>query len=160
MNKQLISEQGYQKYIKEFKNLAEVEKPHWVEEKKIAAAFGDRSENAEYLSAKEMLRNIDKRLRFLDKIINYSQVVQIETIPHHKVNFGSKVAVMDLETDDEKTFIILGTHESNPTKNIISNRSPLGKLLLGKDIGDEIELRINDKTFCYEIIDIVVYSFD
>jgi transcription elongation factor GreA len=159
MQKQLISEQGYQKYIKEFKNLSEVEKPHWVKEKKIAAEFGDRSENAEYLSAKEMLRNIDKRLRFLDKIINYSQVVQIEKIPHDKVNFGSKVEVIDLDTDGQKIFIILGTHESNPSQNIISNKSPLGMLLLGKNIDDEIELKINHQVFYYEITNIKMYDF-
>ena len=82
MQKNLISHQGYQKYLDEFNNLLKVEKPHWVKEKEIAAAFGDRSENAEYLSAKEMLRNIDKRLRFLQKIIDHSQVVEIDKIPH------------------------------------------------------------------------------
>ncbi|MEA3289862.1 MAG: transcription elongation factor GreA [Campylobacterota bacterium] len=160
MQKNLISSQGYQKYIDEFKHLAHKEKPHWVKEKEIAAAHGDRSENAEYISAKEMLRNIDKRLRFLDKIINNSQVVQIDTIPHDRVNFGSKVSVVDLESDEEKTFIILGTHESNPSKNIISNKSPLGKVLLGKVIGDEVELNINGQKFEYEIEDIILYNFE
>ena len=160
MQKELISEQSYKKYISQFNNLLSVEKPHWVKEKEIAAAFGDRSENAEYLSAKEMLRNIDKRLRFLDKIINNSQVVQIDKIPHIKVNFGSKVEVIDLSTDEEKYFIVLGTYESNPSQNIISNKSPLGKLLLGKNIEDEIELKINDQIFKYEILSVEMYSFE
>ncbi|MEA3354123.1 MAG: transcription elongation factor GreA [Campylobacterota bacterium] len=159
MEKNLISSQGYQKYIDEFKHLAHKEKPHWVKEKEIAAAYGDRSENAEYISAKEMLRNIDKRLRFLDKIINNSQVVQIDKIPHEKVNFGSKVTVVDLETSEEKIFIILGTHESNPSEDIISNKSPLGRALLGKSIGDEIELNINGTIYQYEIEDISIYQF-
>ncbi len=159
MQKTLISHQGYQKYLDEFNTLLKVEKPHWVKEKEIAAAFGDRSENAEYLSAKEMLRNIDKRLRFLQKIIDHSQVVQTDKIPHTKVNFGSKVTVLDLDTDEEKEFIILGTHESNPSKNIISNISPLGRALLGKGAGDEAQLRINGQTFCYEIIAIQIYKF-
>jgi transcription elongation factor GreA len=159
MQKNLISHQGYQKYLDEFNNLLKVEKPHWVKEKEIAAAFGDRSENAEYLSAKEMLRNIDKRLRFLQKIIDHSQVVQTDMIPHTKANFGSKVTVLDLDTDEEKEFIILGTHESNPSKNIISNISPLGRALLGKGAGDEAQLRINGQTFCYEIIAIQIYKF-
>lgn len=160
MQKNLISSQGYQKYLDEFNNLLKVEKPHWVKEKEIAAAFGDRSENAEYLSAKEMLRNIDKRLRFLQKIIDHSQVVHIDQIPHKKVNFGSRVQIVDLNTDEKKEFIILGTHESNPSKSIISNISPLGKALLGKDIGDEVELNINDQTFYYEIEDIKMYQED
>ena len=160
MQKNLISSQGYKKYITEFKNLVHKEKPHWVKEKEIAAAHGDRSENAEYISAKEMLRNIDKRLRFLDKIINYSEVVEIEKIPHDRVNFGSKVQVIDLENEEERVFIILGTHESNPSTNIISNKSPLGKVLLGKHIGDEVELRINDEVYEYEIQEIQRYDFD
>lgn len=159
MKKSLISEQGYKKYLDEFNNLLRVEKPYWVKEKEIAAAFGDRSENAEYISAKEMLRNIDKRLRFLEKIINYSQVVQTDTIPHNKVNFGSKVEVLDINSEIKKLFVILGTHETNPSKNIISNKSPLGKLLLGKDIGDEVQLNINGKIFEYEILKIKIYDF-
>ena len=159
MQKNLISNQGYQKYLDEFNNLLKIEKPHWVKEKEIAAAFGDRSENAEYLSAKEMLRNIDKRLRFLQKIIDHSQVVEIYKISHTKVNFGSKVTVMDLDSDEEKEFIILGTHESNPSENIISNISPLGRALLGKNIGDEVELKINEQVFYYEVKSIKMYEF-
>lgn len=160
MHKQLISEYGYKKYIEEFNNLVRVEKPHWVKEKEIAAAFGDRSENAEYLSAKEMLRNIDKRLRYLDKIINNAQVVQTNNIPHTKVNFGSKVKVLDINTDEEKEFVILGTHETNPSQNIISNISPLGRILLNKEVGEEIEFNINGNSFEYEILSVKEYKFD
>jgi transcription elongation factor GreA len=154
MQKDLISEKGFLNFIKEFKDLAEVQKPYWVNEKRIAAELGDRSENAEYIAAKEMLRNLDKRLRFLDKIINNSQVVVTKELSHQKVNFSSRVVVLDLDTKKEKTFIILGTYESNPTLNIISNKSPLGKVLLGKSIGDEFEFLINENTFEYEILSI------
>lgn len=106
-----------------------------------------------------MLRNIDKRLRFLQKIIDHSQVVETDKIPHTKVNFGSKVTVIDLDSDEQKEFIILGTHESNPSENIISNISPLGMALLGKVKGDEVELRINEQVFYYEIKSIQVYEF-
>jgi transcription elongation factor GreA len=154
MQKELISEQGFQCFVKEFNQLLKVEKPHWVKEKEIAAAFGDRSENAEYLAAKEMLRNIDKRLRFLKKIIDHSTVVQTHTLNHEKVNFGSEVTLLDLQTEEEKTYIILGTYETNPSLNIISNKSPLGKVLLGRCQADEIELQIQGEVFEYEIIHI------
>ena len=111
MKQNLITQHGYQKFVDEFNNLVKIEKPHWVKEKEIAAAFGDRSENSEYISAKEMLRNIDKRLRFLEKIINHSDVINTEELPHEKVNFGSKVSVIDLMTDESKIFIIVGTYE-------------------------------------------------
>lgn len=159
MQKELITEFGYQKILKEFKRLLEIEKPHWVKEKEIAAQHGDRSENAEYISAKEMIRNIDKRLRFLDKIINNSTVIDTTKIPHKKVNFGSQVKVLDLVSNDERSFIIVGTYETNPNENKISNKSPLGIALLGKELNEEFEFSINNQYFEYEIIDIKMYNF-
>jgi len=157
---ELITEFGYKKILKEFKNLLEVEKPHWVKEKEIAAQHGDRSENAEYISAKEMIRNIDKRLRFLDKIINNSDVIDTSKIPHKKVNFGSEVKVLDLDKDEEKTFIIVGTFETNPNENKISNKSPLGRVLLGKEVNEEFEFTINNEVFEYEILSVKEYEFN
>jgi len=156
--KELITEFGYQEYIKEFNQLLKVEKPHWVKEKEIAAQFGDRSENAEYISAKEMLRNIDKRLRFLDKIIKNSDVIDIDKIPHEKVNFGSCVTLEDLNSEEEKLFCIVGTYETNPNKNLISNKSPLGRALLGKELNEEFEFSINNETYEYEIKKIEKYE--
>jgi transcription elongation factor GreA len=158
MQKTLITQQGFQTFVEEFNTLLKIEKPHWVKEKEIAAAFGDRSENAEYISAKEMLRNIDKRLRFLDKIIKNSDVIDIELLPHDRINFGSKVLLVDLQSEEEKTFSIVGTFETNPSENKISNISPLGKVLLGKHIGDEIEFSINKVTYYYEILAIECYK--
>ncbi|RXJ89049.1 transcription elongation factor GreA [Arcobacter sp. CECT 8983] len=157
--KELITEHGYQKFVKEFNNLLKVEKPYWVKEKEIAAQFGDRSENAEYISAKEMIRNIDKRLRFLDKIINNSTVVDTTKIPHNKVNFGSQVSILDLNTDSIKEFIIVGTFETNPNENKISNKSPLGRVLLGKHLNEEFEFTINNETYEYEVIEIKKYEY-
>ncbi|WP_321471022.1 transcription elongation factor GreA [Halarcobacter sp.] len=159
MQKELITEFGYKNIVKEFKNLLEVEKPHWVKEKEVAAQHGDRSENAEYISAKEMIRNIDKRLRFLEKIVNNSTVIDTTKIPHIKVNFGSQVTLLDLNTDEKKVYIIVGTFETNPNENKISNKSPLGKTLLGKELEEEFEFSINNQNFEYEVIEIKPYMF-
>ncbi len=159
MNNELISEFGYKIIVKEFKNLLEKEKPFWVKEKEIAAAHGDRSENAEYISAKEMLRNIDKRLRFLNNIINNSDVIDTMKLPHKKVNFGSEIKLLDLERETEKTYIIVGTKETNPNENKISNKSPLGIVLLGKELNEEFEFKINNQVFEYEVISIKMHEF-
>ena len=159
MQKDLITKHGFEKIVKEFKGLLK-EKTYWVKEKEIAAQLGDRSENAEYIAAKEQIRNTDKRLRFLDKIINNSEVIDISLIPHIKVNFGSEVLVEDLDTQKEKTFIILGTHETNPNENKISNKSPLGRALLNKTLNEEFEFSINDNFFEYKIISIKEYKFE
>ena len=159
MQNDLITEFGYKKIVKEFKNLLEKEKPYWVKEKEIAAQHGDRSENAEYISAKEMIRNIDKKLRFLDKIINNSTVIDTTKIPHKKVNLGSEVQILNLENKEEKTFIIVGTHETNPNENKISNKSPFGKILLGKEVNEEFIFVQNNEEIEYEVLDIKMYEF-
>ena len=159
MQKDLITKHGYEKIVEEFKRLLK-EKSYWVKEKEIAAQLGDRSENAEYIAAKEQIRNTDKRLRFLDRIINNSEVIDISLIPHTRVNFGSVVVVEDLDTQKEKTFIILGTHETNPNENKISNKSPLGRALLNKTLNEEFEFSINDNFFEYKIISIKEYKFE
>ena len=159
MQKDLITKHGYEKIVEEFKRLLK-EKSYWVKEKEIAAQLGDRSENAEYIAAKEQIRNADKRLRFLDKIINNSEVIDISLIPHIKVNFGSEIIIEDLDTQKEKTFIILGTHETNPNENKISNKSPLGRALLNKNLNEEFEFSINDNFFEYKKISIKEYKFE
>ncbi|MCJ8328244.1 MAG: transcription elongation factor GreA [Campylobacterales bacterium] len=159
MNKKLLSEYAYLKFVKEFNNLHKIEKPHWVKEKEIAAAFGDRSENAEYISAKEMLRNIDKRLRFLEKIINTAQVVQTQTLNHTRVNFGSCVKIQNLDTNEVVTYSILGTYEASPSDGVISNISPLGKVLLFKEKDEEFEFKINDESFEYKVLDVSEHIF-
>ena len=159
MQKDLITKHGYEKIVEEFKRLLK-EKSYWVKEKEIAAQLGDRSENAEYIAAKEQIRNCDKRLRFLDKIINNSEVIDISLIPHTKVNFGSKVVLEDLDTNEIKTFIIVGTYEVNINENKISNKSPLGRALLNKTLNEEFEFSINDNFFEYQIISIKEYKFE
>ena len=159
MQKELITKNGYEKIFEEFKNLLK-EKSYWVKEKEIAAQLGDRSENAEYIAAKEQIRNADKRLRFLDKIINSSEVIDVHQIPHNRVNFGSEISVKDLNTNEIKTYIILGTHETNPNENKISNKSPLGRAFLGKKIDEEFDFKINDTFYEYQIISIKEYSFE
>ncbi len=159
MQKDLITKHGYEKIVKEFKGLLK-EKTFWVKEKEIAAQLGDRSENAEYIAAKEQIRNTDKRLRFLDKIINNSEVIDISLIPHIKVNFGSEIIIEDLDTQKEKTFIILGTHETNPNENKISNKSPFGRALLSKSLNQEFDFEINGEVYEYKVISIKEYDFE
>lgn len=159
MQKDLITKNGYEKIVEEFKALLKL-KSYWVKEKEIAAQQGDRSENAEYIAAKEQIRNSDKRLRFLDRIINNSEVIDISQIPHNRVNFGSEVLLEDLDTQELKTFIILGTHETNPNENKISNKSPFGLVLIGKKTDEEFEFRINDNYHEYKIVCVKEYNFE
>lgn len=160
MANELITTNGYKNFVDEFNHLLKKEKPYWVKEKEIAAQFGDRSENAEYISAKEQLRNIDKRLRYLNKIINNSTVIDTSTLPQEKVNFGSQVTLFDFDKEEEKIFIIVGTYETDPSSNKISNKSPLGRALFGRKIDEEFEFIINNSIFEYQIVNIEAYDFN
>jgi len=149
-----MSLEGYDLLIEEFKYLLEIEKPKTAEEKLIAAAQGDRSENADYHAAKEKLRFIDKRLFYLNSMIEKSQIVDPSKFPHAKVSFGSTVTLINVETDEEETYTLCGVLESEPEIGLISIHSPLAKAMIGKEKDDEFKIQLPHAKKEYEILDI------
>ena len=146
-----MSIEGYDLLIEEFKYLLEVEKPKVAHEKLIAAALGDRSENADYQAAKEKLRFIDKRLFYLNKMIQNSKIIDPSLHTHTRVLFGSSVTLLNLENDAVETYTICGVLESEPENFLISIHSPIAKALLGKQIGDELKIKLPNAVKEYEI---------
>jgi transcription elongation factor GreA len=146
-----MSIEGYDSLIEEFKYLLEVEKPKTAQEKLVAAALGDRSENADYQAAKEKLRFIDKRLFYLNKMIQNAQVIDPALHNHKRVSFGSTVTLINLDTDEEKNFTICGVLESEPENGLISVHSPLAKAMLGKVVGDDFKIKLPNSIIEYEI---------
>ena len=149
-----MSIEGYDALTEEFKYLLEVEKPKTAQEKLVAAALGDRSENADYQAAKEKLRFIDKRLFYLNKMIQNAQVIDPSLHDHKRVSFGSTVTLIDLKSDEEEVYTICGVLESEPENGLISVHSPLAKAMLGKEIGDEFKIKLPNGQKEYEIEDI------
>lgn len=149
MHKEPMTPQGYDELLREFKYLKDVEKPRVNQEKQRAAELGDRSENAEYHAAKEKLRHIDKRLFYLNGMIEKAQIIDPETLDHSRVHFGATVAIIDTDTDQEFAYTICGTLESEPENALISVHSPLARSMLGKFKGDEfsVNLPVGRKTF-------------
>ena len=145
---------GYDLLVDEFKFLLEVEKPKTAEEKLVAAAQGDRSENADYHAAKEKLRFIDKRLFYLNSMIHKSQIIDPSLHSHTKVSFGSTVVVVNIDTDDEETYTLCGVLESEPENGLISIHSPIARALMGKTVGDDFKIKLPTSTKEYEIEDI------
>jgi transcription elongation factor GreA len=131
--------------------LLEVHKPQVAHEKKVAADQGDRSENAEYHAAKEKLRFIDKRLFYLNSMIEKAQIVDPSLSPHIKVRFGSSIRLINLETDEEELYTICGVLEAEPENGLISIHSPLAKAMLGKEQGDEFRVKLPISVKSYEI---------
>ncbi len=149
-----MSLEGYDLLVEEFKYLLEEEKPKVAQEKLVAAAQGDRSENADYHAAKEKLRFIDKRLFYLNKMIQNAVVIDPSTHEHSRVSFGSTILVLDLDTDEEQKLTLCGVLESEPEHGLISIHSPLAKALLGKEEGDEFKIKLPKESKEYEILEI------
>lgn len=149
-----MSIEGYDLLIEEFKYLLEEEKPKVAEEKLIAAAHGDRSENADYHAAKEKLRFIDKRLFYLNKMIQNSQIIDPSLHNHQKVSFGSTISVSNIDTDEEEVYTLCGVLESEPENGLISVHSPLAKAMIGKSVDDEFKVKLPNAIKEYEILNI------
>ena len=149
-----MSIEGYDLLVEEFKFLLEVEKPKVAEEKLVAAAQGDRSENADYHAAKEKLRHIDKRLFYLNSMIQKSQIIDPSLSQHKKIGFGSSVKILDINTDNEELYTLCGVLESEPENGLISIHSPLARAMIGKELEDEFTVELPKSKKEYEIIEI------
>ncbi len=153
MKAEPFTPEGYDLLVREFKYLKEVEKPRVTREKQIAAELGDRSENAEYHAAKEKLRHIDKRLFYLNGLIEKARMIDPATLDHDRVHFGATVTLETAE-GDEARYTICGVLESEPEHGLISVHAPLARAMMGKEEGDEFTIRLPGGTKTYEVVSI------
>ena len=107
-----------------------------------ARELGDLKENAEYHAAKERQGLMEARITELTDIIGRAQVIDPSTLAHERVSFGSTVVLIDQDSDEEVKYTIVGVQESNPAKGLISIQSPMARVLLGKEEGDEVEITL------------------
>ena len=105
-----------------------------------ARAHGDLRENAEFHAAKERQRFVDARLAQLTKRLMEFSLIDMSKIPHGKVGLGSTVVVLDVQKDLEVTYKIVTSEEADVPKGLISTSSPIGRGLLGKEVGDEVSI--------------------
>ena len=138
MDKEPMTNAGYEKITGSLDFLKSDERPTTVIELDEARQLGDLKENAEYHAAKEKLALIDSQIAELGAIISKAVIIDPSTLPHDKVSFGSTVELVDVDTDEEFIYSIVGGIEANVDNGLISFNSPLAKQLLGKEEGDEI----------------------
>lgn len=148
-----ITHIGYQVLVDELNLLIKEERPKTIDIVKWAASLGDRSENADYIYGKKKLREIDRRIRFLNSRIDDAVVINPTEIKSEKVQFGATVLVCN-EEGEEKIFSIVGIDESKPAEGKISWVSPIAKGMLGKSVGDEVLVRSPKGEMEYEILEI------
>jgi transcription elongation factor GreB len=151
-----ITPEGMQRLQDEYDHLWKVERPKVTEAVATAAALGDRSENADYIYGKKRLREIDSRVRYLQKRMDQLQVVDAAPKNPDKVFFGAWVTLED-EEGGELRYRIVGPDESEASKGCISMDSPVGRALLGKEVDDEVVVirprgsaRYSISGICYE----------
>ena len=154
MDKEPMTNIGYEKITSELEFLKSKERPETVIELDEARQLGDLKENAEYHAAKEKLALIDSQVAELGAIISKAVIIDPSTLPHTKVSFGSTVELVDVDTDEEFKYAIVGGVEANVDKGLISFNSPLAKQLLGKEEGDEIRASLPGGVKTFEVLSV------
>ncbi len=138
--KKPLTKDGQARLASEHHDLAFVRRPQIVEGIARAAAEGDRSENAEYIYGKKLLREVDKRLRYLHKLLDGAQIIDPKRLSGDRVAFGSTVTILD-EDGNERRLKIVGEGESDFGGEQISWKAPMAKALFGKRIGDVVTVK-------------------
>jgi transcription elongation factor GreA len=146
-----ITAEGLAKLEDELKHLRAEERPAVIRAIAEAREHGDLSENAEYHAARERQSFIEGRIAELESIIPSSDVIDTSKLSGTQVRFGARVTVIDEETDEAKTYRIVGQYEADMKTGSISISSPLAKALMGKKVGDSVEVPAPGGARAYEI---------
>ena len=137
----------------ELKLLKSEERPAIIRAIAEAREHGDLSENAEYHSAREKQSFIEGRIKELEAILSLVEVIDPKSLSG-SIKFGATVTVVDEETDEEKTWQIVGEHEANIEKGLLNVKSPIARALIRKDVGDSVEVRTPGGEKSYEVLNI------
>lgn len=153
MDKIPLTRAGFDKLDAELKHLKSVERPAIIKAIAEAREHGDLSENAEYHSAKEKQSFIEGRIKELEGAISLAEVID-PTKLSGTIKFGATVDLMDEDTEETRTYQIVGEYEADIEKGRLNVRSPLARALIGKDAGDSVEVRTPGGDRSYEILKI------
>lgn len=150
----LLTAEGYIELTNELENLKSVRRKEVAEKIKVALSFGDISENAEYDEAKNEQALVEKRVAKLESILKNAKIIE-EHKQKGTIGIGSKVKIRDIEFDEIMEYNIVGSAEADPFRGKISNVSPLGTALLGKKVGDVIEVvSPHGENIKYEVLEV------
>jgi len=154
MEKFPLTKKGFARLEQELKNLKGVERPNIIAAIAEARSHGDLSENAEYSAAKEKQSFIEGRIQELEAIVSRAQVIDPAEVKGDVIRFGATVAIVDVDTDKENSYQIVGDYEADINDNKISLSSPLAKALIGKVVGDEVEYIAPGGKKTFEILEV------
>lgn len=151
----LLTREGYDKIVAEHEILVAEKRAEVAERIKEAISYGDISENAEYDSAKNEQAELEEKILKLENMMRKGKIIEDADLTGEHVNLGLKVRVKDLDTKEEMVYSIVGSTEADPFEGRISNESLVGKELLGKRVGDMVEVQAEVGLIRYEVMEIM-----
>jgi transcription elongation factor GreA len=154
-----MSKSGNKKLREELQHLERVERGVVVKAIEVAREHGDLKENAEYHAAKDRQGHIEGRIIELKDKLSRAEVIDCLLVKTNSIVFGTVVELLDLDTDEEVTYQLLGPEEADVKKGSISVLAPLGKSMLGKEVGDEVLVVTPGGTREFEVVDIHPSTF-
>ncbi|MDQ0327463.1 transcription elongation factor GreA [Rhodopseudomonas julia] len=155
MEKIPMTAAGHAQLESELKRLTSEERPRIIQAISEARAHGDLSENAEYHAAKEQQSLNEGRIAELEDKLSRADIIDVSKLTGSTVKFGAKVKLVDEDTDEEKTWQIVGDMEADVRLGRISISSPIARALIGKSVGDSVEVAAPGGAHSYEILEIV-----
>ena len=154
MNKVPMTAGGFQSLKEELRWRQQEERPRIIEAISEARSHGDLSENAEYHAAKEAQSHNEGRINEVEDLVARAEVIDVSKLSGEKVKFGATVVVVDEDTDEERTYQIVGDQEADVKSGRISISSPIARALIGKEVGDSIEVNAPGGSKAYEILQV------
>lgn len=148
-----MTSSGYSDLDMELKKLRSVERPAIIKAIAEAREHGDLSENAEYHSAREKQSFIEGRIKELESIIGLADIIDISKLSG-AIKFGASVKLFDEDSDLEVTYKFVGEFEADLEKNLLNIKSPLARALIGKDVGDSVDVKTPGGVKSYEVLEI------
>ena len=145
---------GYAKLQEELKERTTIERPRIVDAIAEARAHGDLSENAEYHAAKEAQGHNEGRIAELEDKLSRAEVIDVSKLGGDIIKFGATVLIVDEDTEEEKKYMIVGDVESDVKQNKVSISSPIARALIGKSVGDSVEVAAPGGARSYEIVEV------
>ena len=158
MEKIPFTPSGLSRLKEELQTLKSTERQAVIKAIAEAREHGDLSENAEYHAAREKQSFIEGRITELEDVTSRAEIVDLSRLTGETVTFGTEVVIADEVTDEESTYVIVGPYEADIEKNLISTASPIARALIGKSVGDSVEVRTPRGSHPYEIVSIELIS--
>jgi transcription elongation factor GreA len=157
MEKLPMTREGFEKLQSELKQLKTIDRHEVIKAIASARELGDLSENAEYHAARERQGFIEGRIAELEDKLARADVIDVKLLVGSSVKFGASVRLIDEDTEEAVSYQIVGDDESNLSKGKISLSSPLAKALIGKDVGDSVDVRTPGGVKSYEIVEVAFH---